>query len=254
MIKDLIIRNYVYYYNKILNLRNNDPINIEFWIKRKQNLSFFTSKKDVLVPSARALRSKGEKIDIPELKFILKGMVIGNWSLDKDTIAFLWKQLQIYQPRTILECGSGVSTLLFSKYLKQYQPDGILISIEQSETQKYATEENLVKNRLMESVSILHFPVDENGRYQFDISVLHQELNNRKIDWLMVDGPAGKDGCRDNIISVLLPFMAPGAYWWMDDSFRDAELLFLQELRNNPKVILKGIYPIGKGIACGIIK
>jgi hypothetical protein len=50
------------------------------------------------------------------LRNILEDDELGHWALDRETIERVWKLLHQELPRTILECGSGVSTIIFAKY------------------------------------------------------------------------------------------------------------------------------------------
>lgn len=253
MLKDFFIRNYVAIFNSRLARRALKPLPVDFWLNQRAKLHRYSSKPDILRPSARVLSSKGENIDVPELQKLLKGMIIGTWTLEKNTIRLLWDHLKKDKPSLILECGSGVSSLVFSQFFKLHHPQGKLISFEQGLEEKKRVEKLLKKNDLSGFATILHTPLNDKGRYDFNKDEISEKIQDRKAEWLLVDGPSGPPGCRDNIIPFLKPFLSSTAKWWMDDSFRDGELAFLKEWEQGNNIHVNGIYPVGNGLSTGTI-
>lgn len=72
-----------------------------------------------------------------------------------------------------------------------------------------------------------------------------------KVDWILIDGPAGSPGCRFNTLPTLLRFCHVGTRWFIADAFRDAEMKVLHQWQNIQNIAVEGIYPIGKGLATG---
>ena len=251
MLINTAIRNYVAAHNARLARKNLAPLPIDFWLRQREKLRRFSKNTDVLRPSARVIGSKGQHLPIPELAELFSGVHIGTWTLDKDSIALLWKKLQEEQPDIILECGSGVSTLLFSRFFSLHHPQGRVISFEQGADEKQRIEQWLDKTQLRAFATLFHTPLDPNGRYAFDLQALDKALGGKKADWLIVDGPAGPQSCRDNTLPTLLPYMKKESRWWMDDAFRDGELAYLQQWDQNEHIQVAGIFPIGKGLGMG---
>lgn len=252
---NFIIRNYIPLRNASYAKKFRDkPIPLDFWLKKKEALNRYSSKENILIPSGRYLRSRGENISVPELKEVLAGNMIGNWTLDRNSIVILWKKLMEIKPTIILEAGSGISTLLFAKFQEKHNQNGRVISLEQDKKEKIRVEDLLKKFKLDSFVNILYAPLNSRGGYEFSHQNILQISGNKKGDWLMIDGPCGTDGSRDQVMYDLLPYMNPGSIWFADDSFRDGELSFLKQWEDRKDIEVTGIYPVGKGLATGKIK
>lgn len=251
---NFIIRNYIPFQNKkISGNSGGKPLPVDFWMKKKEYFKRFSSKPDILIPSGRFLGSKGENIPIKELQKILSGTIIGNWTLDRKTISVIWRKLQEIKPKIIIEAGSGISTLIFSKYMQHNYPAGKVISVEQDEKEKGRVEKLLSENGLSSFVEILYAPIDKDGHYSFNAVILKSILGDKKADWLMIDGPCGEEGSREYVLDDLLHCMNNGAAWFADDSFRDGELEFLKKWESRKDISVYGIHPVGKGLAEGRI-
>ena len=61
---------------------------------------------------------------------------------------------------------------------------------------KEAVEKRLDACGLKQFVTILHAPISKRGDYQFDANELRKHLGSQEVDWLIIDGPAGPEGCR----------------------------------------------------------
>jgi hypothetical protein len=182
---------------------------------------------------------------------------LGTWALDNGTIELLWKKIQWDRPKTVIECGVGVSTLILARYAtscysKSTNSYGIF-SLEQDAQIKQEVERRLAKHGLGDSVRIIHSPISEQGRYELDANKLSEQLGSNKADWLLIDGPAGPEGCREWTLPLLARFCKSGARWFLDDAFRDAELRILGRWLRQPGIIVEGIYPVGKGLATGTV-
>jgi hypothetical protein len=156
-----------------------------------------------------------------------------------------------------LECGSGESTVVFAKYLSTRRASlnsrFQLISLEQN-PDWIDIRARLEHLDLATYVKILHAPLSKKGLYLISEQELREALNGTLVDWIFIDGPAGPDGCRRWTLPLLERFAQPGARWFLDDAFRDGELQCLREWQQTERYIVRGIWPIGKGLAEGSIK
>ena len=118
---------------------------------------------------------------------------------------------------------------------------------------KEAVEKRLEACGLKQFVTILHAPISKRGDYQFDANELRKHLGSQEVDWLIIDGPAGPEGCRVSTLPFLARFCRPGARWFLDDAFRDGELKFLNHWDSIPGIEVERIYPIGKGLGAGVV-
>ena len=85
--------------------------------------------------------------------------------------------------------------------------------------------------------------------YPFQAALAH-----RKLDWVLIDGPVGRPGCRAYTLPDLAPYCRPGARWFLDDAFRDPELKILSNWSENPDFAVDGILPTEKGLATGTVR
>jgi hypothetical protein len=167
----------------------------------------------------------------------------------------IWKLLHQDLPTTIVECGSGLSTIVFSKYIEVRNDSAVkpckLISLEQDLDWVNQITTRLKILNLDRQVRILHAPVSEQCSYSISDEELGRALNGDLVDWIFIDGPSGPDGCRRGTLPMLERFARPGARWLLDDAFRDGELEFLHDWQQLQRTTVAGIWPIGKGLAMG---
>lgn len=231
------------------------PVPLSYWLGCRSIVKRFSRSPDPLFSARSAAQIAGASLPVEELANFLRDDPLGGWTLDGETITFLWDLLQREQPKVIIECGAGVSTLVFAKSLDAYSPDssGSLLSVEQNLWVKKEIEARLQDCGLKQRVSVIHSPVSRRGEYQIDPDQLRRHLGSDKADWVVIDGPAGPDGCRAPTLPFLAQFCRPGARWFLDDAFRDGELEVLNQWTGLTGVVVDGIYPIGKGLGTGIV-
>ncbi|QJB38809.1 class I SAM-dependent methyltransferase [Chitinophaga oryzae] len=250
---NFLIRNYMYLANRKMPVK---PYPLSFWEAKKASLRRFSGKENILSPSYRWLKTPGAAIPVQELKGLYDGVTLGSWTMDADSMALLWSRLVKERPKVIVECGCGVSTIMFGKYFSLYRPDGILLSLEQDPKEKLRLEGRLKDLGLEKGVHIYHLPVagpDEG--YDFaQFGGLATLPFMEPFDWLIIDGPAGGDNSRYNTVPALQSMAKPGATWFLDDALRDAELNILERWSHLPGVVVTGVYPVGKGFAEGSYK
>lgn len=234
------------------------PIPVRYWLTLRSVARSIYRSTDTLLPPFDFLRSPGTSLQIEELRRMLRNDVLGTWALDRTTIELLWKRMQHEQPKIIIECGAGISTLMMAKcaslYYSELRDSFVIFSLEQDNEVKCTIEAKLKELGLSDQVQIFHTPISKQGKYELDTEKLLDHLGSEKADWLLIDGPAGPNGCRVWTLPLLSRFCRTGAKWFLDDAFRDTELRILREWSHLPGMSIKGIYPIGKGLATGVIK
>jgi hypothetical protein len=234
------------------------PIPLSYWLSFHSVVAALSHSSDPLLPSENCLRSSGASLPIRELREVLRHDLLGEWALDADTITFLWRRIRQDRPKVIIECGAGVSTLALAKSVEDYGSRSVssasLLSFEQDLQVKKSIEKRLEVCGLKPFVTILHAPISKEGEYQFNENQLREHLGSEKVDCVIVDGPAGPEGCRASTLPFLGRFCRPGARWFLDDAFRDGELVVLNQWANLSGIVVEGIYPIGAGLGAGIVK
>jgi hypothetical protein len=81
-------------------------------------------------------QSLGNGLFNSKLSNMLENQLLGGWSLDVETINYLEKDIKRIRPKTILEFGSGISTLCLAQFLTEIhgkEPVVRIYSIEQDE-------------------------------------------------------------------------------------------------------------------------
>jgi predicted O-methyltransferase YrrM len=234
------------------------PVPLSYWSLYRDILGMITrTPSNAIFPSADSRCSIGE-VAVPELCDLLSNDELGYWSLDAETILFLWNILHRASPKIILEYGSGISTIVLARYALLASSTGqecFIVSLEQDLEAKKATEDRLRRLGLDCFVQLWHIPADRITGY--DRSVLSTSLTpilQTPVDFVLIDGPAGEPGCRLQTLPMLAPYIRNGTLWVMDDAFRDGELSILQRWTKHETIVVTGVYPIGKGLAAGMAR
>jgi hypothetical protein len=205
------------------------------------------------MPPLQSLAASGASLRVQELRELLFEDHVGTWALDARSLEFLWRKLLQDRPNTIIECGAGASTLMLARYAAHVSgAPVVVISFEQDPSVKAQVEQRLAALGAS-TCRVLHAPVSASGDYAFDIVAAAEQLGSRRADWLLLDGPAGPDGCRLSTLPQLSPLCRAGARWFLDDAFRAGELGILREWQTMPGIHVDGIHPIGKGLATGTL-
>lgn len=153
---------------------------------------------------------------------VLTEPVWGAWALDRHTAQELSAHLHLAQPRCIVECGSGMSTVLLAEYAQA--TGASVVSLEHDDAYAAKTRSELEQRGLeryvdlrVRSLTELDTPV---GRLPWYGSGLPSG-----IDFALVDGPPGKIG-RHAALFALMPLMRRDGAWevWLDDAAREGEL------------------------------
>jgi hypothetical protein len=253
------IRRLITYHSQALGcLYGKRPLPLAYWLRCRSILGCFCHSPNPLSLAPTPAHSVGAALPVKDLADFLRDDLISGWTLDGETITFLWNLLQQEQPKVIIECGAGLSTLVFARGFETYgfgsSNSRSLVSLEQNLWVKKAVETRLQACGLEQHVSVMHSRVSRGrGEYQLDPNTLRAHLGSEKADWVVIDGPAGPDGCRASTLPSLAQFCRPGTRWFLDDAYRDGELQVLNQWAGLTGVVVDGIYPIGKGLAVGIV-
>lgn len=147
------------------------------------------------------------------------------WAASPD----LLKQLSTYalqaRPKTIVECGSGVSTIVLAR-CAQLNGAGFVYTLEHSPEAAEQTRRNLKQHGLEEYVAVLEAPLRTYALGGQSWSWYSLEgLPEAGIDMLFVDGPpaATQNLARYPAGPLLLTRLTPGAAAFLDDANRGDE-------------------------------
>ncbi len=161
-------------------------------------------------------------------------------AISPDFANVLVATIQKVKPKIILECGSGVSTIISSYCLKSYC-EGHLYSLDHEIKYAKMTESNLKCHELTDYATVIHAPlkrheINGNEWLWYDIS----QINNiDHIDILVIDGPTrmGDLKVRYPALPLLKNKLSDNATILIDDAGRSTEIKTTNEWLNEYKGI-----------------
>jgi predicted O-methyltransferase YrrM len=170
---------------------------------------------------AEALHSVFASLDLSHPLPPMRG-----WAISPDFAVVLIDLLLEHKPTTLVECGSGVSTLLAAHCLRR-NGGGKIVALEHVPEFAEATRESLRKHGVEDYAEVrdapLHLgPIEEREFYWYDVSQLGDV---KDIDLLLVDGPPGviQQHSRWPAIPKLFERLSAEAMVLMDDTNRQDE-------------------------------
>jgi predicted O-methyltransferase YrrM len=152
------------------------------------------------------------------------------WALAPDVAARLLRQIQLRDAKSIVECGSGVSTLLIARTLKSLGR-GHVYAIEHDDAWASFVTRMLQANGVGDVGTVIRAPLSE-GKIDgqptswYDAAAVRDALASVEVvDVLIVDGPPEKSGHLAR--AAALPFfedrLCAGALILVDDLHRQDE-------------------------------
>lgn len=227
------------------------PLSVVRAFRHKINL------QSVMVSMER-VTTRGDALSNESLAAQLKKEEFGLWSLGTATLDHLEQWIHVHKPQTVIELGSGISTVCLGRYLLEASngdPAPILISIEQDLQHAERTQRLLREHDQSDICHVAHVPVGtvtrlgrETNCYELSVPLLKDLLGDREVDVAIIDGPSGPDGIRWATLPLLLDVLAPNSTIFLDDAFRDAELEIADQWRELQGVDVLGIWLLDKGL------
>lgn len=175
-------------------------------------------ESSTLFSQLQALKTLEKTLDIDYLP-PLRG-----WAGSPDFLLTVAETALNQKPDTILECSSGVSTVVLARCL-QINNYGHVFSLEHDKTYAEKTAHLLEQYGLEEWATILYAPLtpSEDDTAWYDEQAIPQEVND--ISLLVVDGPPAHTGPLARLPAVprLLDRLDSEAIIILDDAARDDE-------------------------------
>jgi len=154
-------------------------------------------------------------------------------SLRPFALAFIVNEMLINKRRSLLEFGSGISTVILARAMKMHGIDARLISVESDREWSELTGNLLAKDGLSSYVELVHAPLthrDWKGRslLWYDELTLKERLRNADSpDLILIDGPAAYNKHYGLNRYFAMPFLkerlAPEHCIFLDDANREGE-------------------------------
>lgn len=170
-----------------------------------------------------------------------------SWSMDTDSLSWLSSFLRDKKPTSVVECGSGLSTLLLAKHNLQS-----FLSLEHDKHWFELTKKQLEAESLHKSVDLKLRPLVQLNVNDFLLDWYDiNQLTSFKADLILIDGPPGNNGILSRYPApyLLRPYLHENTWLILDDGnrFNEREIvkLWLKEI-SELKLIER--LSIGKGI------
>jgi predicted O-methyltransferase YrrM len=182
----------------------------------------------------------------------LKPEEFTDWALSREALEWLSEFVVTRKIRTIVECGSGLSTILFASMVREGMVDRVL-SLEHDRQWFEYGRYRLAEKGLADAVDLRlcplrQFPVNRYLVKWYDL----QEIAPFPADLILVDGPPGNSWihARHPAPHLLREFMQPGTWLVLDDYQRQQEREVVEMwLSEVPGLELRGTISVGKGLA-----
>ena len=161
---------------------------------------------------------------------------LGGWAASADFMKIVYREilakLQKKENICIVECGSGVSTVLISYLLKEKSNNATFFSLEHNIDYAMKTKNELENHKVSDYNTILFAPlikykIDDSVWYWYKIDELKQKVDT--IDILIVDGPPMniQSQARYPAIPILKSLLHEDAVIILDDAKRNDEQITL---------------------------
>ena len=180
-------------------------------------------------------------------------LFLGGWSIDSFMGRFLVQHIIEKRPRTIVELGSGSSTIVISHCLQLLCDDAAVhVAIDHESKYLHRTQEHARLNGLEDRIIFLECPLE---RYEGFANLWYggvaEKLKGKRIDLLIVDGPPGplQSFSRYPAVPLLHELLAPHCTVILDDAARSDEKEIVQRWANEFTDFEMSLYPEGHGIS-----
>jgi predicted O-methyltransferase YrrM len=220
-------------------------------------------REDALGSRTEKVKRTGEALANPFLAKRLGDRQFGHWTASAQALNVLEGEIARRPPTRILELGGGLSTACFARYMVEHGDGGAepaLVSIDESDKFGEETGRLLAELKLDGQVSLHHAPLQKQrvaGRevnsYVLPSEVV-AELERVPPDLVFVDGPstAGGKYARFAALVLVLPYLAHGCRFYLDDALRDSALEYAVLWSELEGVDVLGVAFAGHGLLFGL--
>lgn len=179
------------------------------------------------------------------------------WAISPDAMAWILSDLQLRKNPTVIEFGSGQSTVILASMLK-LRTGGRLISVEHDRDYAKDIQEQVQVLGLGEFVEFRFFPLEGNAEIPEDPlmkSYLLRECTPLALDLALVDGPPVAFGAQARYVPLKwsIDNLTAGGAAFLDDADRPGEKRIVDVLKKEYPGLLfselnteKGLIKISK--------
>lgn len=178
---------------------------------------------------------------------------LGGPALDGFSARILFERIEQDRPKTILELGSGASTIMIAALLQKLSLSQTrLISVDDSEYYLEATRRNFERHGFGTKVDFWHCPMSESHRDEPGwYSGVLERLGDTKLDLVLVDGPSGSFHARSRepALPRLFSHLSEHATVILDDAARAGEQAIMESWKKAFPQMDVRFHRRGKGCA-----
>jgi predicted O-methyltransferase YrrM len=160
------------------------------------------------------------------------------YSSKPDFVLAILRAIEEQAPQTIVELGSGLSTVVVASIIHERGLMSEFVSIDHDAEYARRTWRQLQRFSLSQYVRLVLAPLvpyqgNSRVRLWYDVSRVRAAVN--KVDLLVVDGPPAhvSSRVREPALEVFAPLLTPGALVLLDDAKRFGERSILRKWRRD---------------------
>lgn len=150
-----------------------------------------------------------------------------NWSMTPAALIELEAYLYRAQPRTILEMGSGLSTVVLAHYARSTGAQ--VTTLEHDARYFNETRKLLSQHGVLDSVSL-------ESAHLYGTPPVYGHAVSDGVDFCVIDGPPERLGGRAATLPHVLPHLADRWVAWLDDGDRDGEMQAVRRWKSDHAV------------------
>ena len=158
------------------------------------------------------------------------------FALNPNTILHIINEIQINKRRSIIEFGSGISTIVLAKYLKKNNIQATLISIEANlEWAQYINEQlslyDCENYAVVKYIPLKQYSSSNYSGPWYDLEPFAKAVDTILFDLVIVDGPGAGNNKLTRLPTVIeiSKFLMPNFIVFLDDIRRKGEMKIYEE-------------------------
>ncbi|RED19574.1 hypothetical protein BD847_3861 [Flavobacterium cutihirudinis] len=162
------------------------------------------------------------------------------FSLNPGTILHIINEIQINSRKSIIEFGSGISTIILARYISENNLSIRISSIESNESWLGFIDKQLEMYNCRHVVDLCYAPLKSNSNYTtlwYNDDKVSEIIKDKKFDLVIVDGPSGGLGkfARKPALNAIINHIDSNFSIFLDDVRRPDESQILEEWYNSLK-------------------
>lgn len=153
-------------------------------------------------------------------------LFLGGWSIDSFLAKYLVQQMVAQKPKTVLELGSGASTVLMARCMQIINNSYEHFAVDHEKKYLELTKQYAILNGVVEHITFWECPIQPTEEVKMLwYGGLLEKLQGKKIDLLLIDGPPGplQKESRYPALPLLYPYLSENCTVILDDANRTDE-------------------------------